>query len=177
METIEDYRHIETREGLFDSKELPTHIPLMSHVQTLRKNDTKQDSTCIEQHLIKEQACFRSGKSCTSQPLNLTQHIEDGYEEGMITGTPFADLSAAYDTVNHRFLIQKSTTPRFQPNVKGKGKYSMMNLWKNSDMEMLKMTTGKIIVSTELWTLQFSAWRFEQLKSNHNLFGFLISLL
>ena len=45
METIQDYRHIETREGLFDSKELPTYIPLMSHVQTLRKNDTKQDST------------------------------------------------------------------------------------------------------------------------------------
>ena len=61
----------------------------------------------IEQHLIKEQAGFRSGKSCTSQLLNLTQHIEDGYEEGMITGTAFVDLSAAYDTVNHRLLIQK----------------------------------------------------------------------
>ena len=61
----------------------------------------------IEQHLIKEQAGFRSGKSCTSQLLNLTQHIEDGYEEGMITGTAFVDLSAAYDTVSHRLLIQK----------------------------------------------------------------------
>ena len=61
----------------------------------------------IEQHLIKEQAGFRSGKSCTSQLLNLTQHIEDGYEEGMITGTAFVDLSAAYDSVNHRLLIQK----------------------------------------------------------------------
>ena len=46
METIQDYRHIETREGLFDSKELPTYIPLMSLVRTLRKNDTEQDSTC-----------------------------------------------------------------------------------------------------------------------------------
>ena len=46
METIQDYRHIETRQGLFDSKELPTYIPLMSPVQTLRKNDTEQDSTC-----------------------------------------------------------------------------------------------------------------------------------
>ena len=61
----------------------------------------------IEQHLIKEQAGFRSGKSCTSQLLNLTQHIEDGHEEGMITGTAFVDLSAAYDTVNHRLLIQQ----------------------------------------------------------------------
>ena len=34
----------------------------------------------IEQHLIKEQTGFRSGKSCTSKILTLTQHIEDGYE-------------------------------------------------------------------------------------------------
>ena len=61
----------------------------------------------IEKHLIKEQAGFRAGKSCTSQLLNLTQHIEDGYQECKITGTAFVDLSAAYDTVNHRLLIQK----------------------------------------------------------------------
>ena len=61
----------------------------------------------IEQQLIKEQAGSRPGKSCTSQLLNITQHIEDGYKESMITGTAFVDLSAAYDTVNHRLLIQK----------------------------------------------------------------------
>ena len=42
-----------------------------------------------------------------SQLLYLTQHIEDGYQECKITGTSFVDLSAAYDTVNHRLLIQK----------------------------------------------------------------------
>ena len=41
----------------------------------------------IEQHLTKEHAGFRPGKSCNSQLLNLTQHIEDGYQETMITGT------------------------------------------------------------------------------------------
>ena len=46
MDTIQDYRHIETKEGVFDSKELPTYILLMSHVQTLQKNDSEQDSTC-----------------------------------------------------------------------------------------------------------------------------------
>ena len=61
----------------------------------------------IEQHLIKEQAGFRPGKSCTCQLLNLAHHIEDGYQESMITGTAFVDLSAAYDTGNHRLLIQK----------------------------------------------------------------------
>ena len=61
----------------------------------------------VEQHLIREQAVFRPGKSCTSQLLNLTQHIVDCYQENMISGTAFGDLSAAYDTVNHRLLIQQ----------------------------------------------------------------------
>ena len=64
----------------------------------------------VEQRLIKEQGGFRPGKSCTSQMLNLTQHIEDGYQRGMITGAAFVDLSAAYDTVNHIILIQKLYT-------------------------------------------------------------------
>ena len=64
----------------------------------------------LEQHLIKEQASFRPEKSCASQLRNLTQHIEDGYQRGMITNAEFVDLSAAYDTVNHRILIQKLYT-------------------------------------------------------------------
>ena len=32
-----------------------------------------------EDAIIQEQSGFRSGKSCTSQLLNLTQHIEDGF--------------------------------------------------------------------------------------------------
>ena len=57
---------------------------------------------------LKEQAGFRTGKSCTSQLLNRTQHIKDGYQEGKITGTVFVDLSAAYDIVvwlsTHTFM-------------------------------------------------------------------------
>ena len=39
----------------------------------------------VEQRLINEQAGFRTWKPCTSQLLNLTQHIEDGYQRRMIT--------------------------------------------------------------------------------------------
>ena len=67
----------------------------------------KRIAPVVEQRLINEQAGFRTGKTCTSQLLNLTQHIEYGYQRGMITGAAFVDLSAAYDTVNHRTLIQK----------------------------------------------------------------------
>ena len=56
---------------------------------------------------LPEQTGFRSGKSCTAQVLNLTQYIEDGFETGKITGIVLVDLSAAYDTVNHRRLLEK----------------------------------------------------------------------
>ena len=47
------------------------------------------------------------GKYCTAQVLNLTQHIEDGFETGKIIGIVLLVLSAAYDTVNHRRLLEK----------------------------------------------------------------------
>ena len=49
----------------------------------------------VDEHLIPEHAGFRPGKSCTSQLLNIMQFIEDGYEEGIITGAAFVDLSAS----------------------------------------------------------------------------------
>ena len=65
----------------------------------------------IEQHLIKE-------------------HIKDGYQESMINGSDFVDLSAAYDTVNHRLLIQKlfnitqdSTLCRVIQNLLSNGRF------------------------------------------------------
>ena len=64
-------------------------------------------SPAIEPFLIPQQAGFRCGKSTTGQLLCLTQHIEDGFQKGMITGAVFVDLSAAYDTVNHRLLLKK----------------------------------------------------------------------
>lgn len=64
-------------------------------------------SAMVDDVLIPEQAGFRPRKSCFSQIVNLTQHIEDGFEEKMIRGVAFIDLSAAYDTMNHRKLMQK----------------------------------------------------------------------
>ena len=61
----------------------------------------------IDSHLIRQQAGFRPGKSCTRQVLNLTQHIEDGFETRKVTGVVFVDLTAAFDTVCHRTLRNK----------------------------------------------------------------------
>lgn len=39
--------------------------------------------------------------------FKLTQYIEDGFEKSNIKTAAFVDLSAAYDTVNHRILMKK----------------------------------------------------------------------
>ena len=83
-------------------------ISLLCHTYKLYKRLILNRITpTVESHIIKEQAGSRPGKSCTSQLLNLIQLIEDGYQNIMITGASFVDLSTAYDTVNHRIMIQK----------------------------------------------------------------------
>ena len=62
-------------------------------------------SPLIDEKLTKDQAGFRP--ICAGQLLNLTQHIEDGYERKMLTGAAFVDPSAAYDTVQHWLMIRK----------------------------------------------------------------------
>ena len=61
----------------------------------------------MEPKIIPQQGGFRKGKSTTGQLLNLTQHIEDGFEKRLVTGAVFVDLSTAYDIVNHRILMTK----------------------------------------------------------------------
>ena len=61
----------------------------------------------IDEKLIPMQVGFRLSRSCTGQILKLTQHIEDGFKKGMVTGAIFVDLRAAYDTINHQKLVYK----------------------------------------------------------------------
>ena len=83
-------------------------ISLLSHTYKLfERLILNRITPTVDERLIPEQAGFRPGKSTTSQVLNLTQHIEDGFEKGMVTGVVLVDLSAAYDTVNHRCLLSK----------------------------------------------------------------------
>lgn len=49
--------------------------------------------------LIKKQVGFRPGHACTEQILIFVQVIENEYENCLITGAAFIDLTAAYDTV------------------------------------------------------------------------------
>ena len=83
-------------------------ISLLCHTYTLLERMILNRQNPITEHtIIKEQAGFRAGKSCTSQLPNRTQYIEDGYEKSITTGTVFVELSAAYDTVKDRVLLTK----------------------------------------------------------------------
>jgi len=60
----------------------------------------------IEEILTVDQAGFCPGKLCSGKLLNLTQHIENAYQRKLITGVTFVDLTAAYDTIQHRLMIK-----------------------------------------------------------------------
>ena len=76
-------------------------ISLLCHLYKLYESlILNRLSPIIEHILLPEQAGFRPGKHCTAQVLNLTHHIEDGFETGKITGI-------VLDTVNYRILLEK----------------------------------------------------------------------
>ena len=79
----------------------------MPHLHSLNDSYAIVLPPFVADRLIPEQAGFRPGKCCTSQPLNLTQFIEDGYVEGLITGAAFVDLFAVYATVNQIIFTRK----------------------------------------------------------------------
>ena len=62
----------------------------------------KRLNQLTEELIIDKQAGFRPGKSTTWILLNLTQHIENGFERGVVIGTVFGYLSAAYEPISHK---------------------------------------------------------------------------
>ena len=92
----------ETRKGPIEPESFRPMSPLCHLYKLYERHLLNRLSPIIEHVLIPEQAGFRPGKSCTAQVLNLTQHIEDGFETGKITGIVLVDLSAA----NHRRLLE-----------------------------------------------------------------------
>lgn len=80
----------------------------------MRNNDIEPLYLSSGKKLIREQAGYRPGKSCTGKILNLTQLIENGLDTDKITGVVFGDLSVAYDMVNNHLrsnLTKLKNTP------------------------------------------------------------------
>ena len=63
LKTIQDYSHIETREGLFDSKELPTYIPLkLTHYYRSNSLRANPDKTQVTAFHLRDREAKRSLK-------------------------------------------------------------------------------------------------------------------
>ena len=107
MEEIEDCLVTQSMQRLSKPKNLQTHVSAMPHLEVFCETHTRSCCPFVDEQLIPEQAGFRPGNSCTIQLLNLMQFIADGYEEGLITGAAFIDLSAACEKVNNRILTRK----------------------------------------------------------------------
>jgi len=90
-----------------DYKNSKNYRPIFCYVIPLNCMIMNRIKCQVERKLIHEPAGFRPGKNCTRQVLNLCQHIENGYENKKVSEVVFADLSAAYDTVNHNLLLKK----------------------------------------------------------------------
>ena len=87
----------ETRKKIVRNQKVMSQYPcsLLSHLyKLLERLLLNRIAPIIETHLIEDQAGFRPGKSTIGQLLNLTQHIEDGYQKKKITGAVFVDLVA-----------------------------------------------------------------------------------
>ena len=50
---------------------------------------------------------FRSNRSTSLALIDLTNKIIDGFEDKLYTMGIFLDLSKAFDTINHRILLDK----------------------------------------------------------------------
>ena len=84
-------------------------ISLLCHTYKLFERLTlNRIAEHVDAKLTPKQVGFRPvNRVPTSQLLNLTELIADGYEKRLITCAVFVDLYAAYDTVNHRRLLGK----------------------------------------------------------------------
>ena len=83
-------------------KKLPPYITPLQNIQTVRWTSTSDIDPPEEPMIIKKQAGFRPGKFTTDQALNLTKHIENGYQNKMYNRVVFLHLTAAYDMVSHQ---------------------------------------------------------------------------
>ena len=82
-------------------------ISLLSHgLKLFERLIYNRTVELLDPAMIPEQAGFRSGKNSTGQILSMCQYIEDGFEKKLLTGAVFVDLTAAYDTVNKKIMLQ-----------------------------------------------------------------------
>ena len=86
-----------------ETGKIPSNLSALTCSQVIRKLIYNRIAVILDPVRINEQCWsgFRSG-----QILNMCQFIQDSFEKQM-TGAVFVDLTASYDTVNKRIMLQK----------------------------------------------------------------------
>ena len=82
-------------------------LPLVSKI--IEKIIHNQVESFLSRHdiIYKYQSGFRKNHSTNSCLSYLTNKIQNGFEEGRLTGMILIDLQKAFDTIDHRLLLQK----------------------------------------------------------------------
>ena len=80
---------------------------LRFYVYALRTTDTDAHIPLVDEKLTKYQAGFIPGRSCVGQLPNLTRQHRRRLRKIDDNRAAFVDMSAAYDTVQHRLIIRK----------------------------------------------------------------------
>ena len=99
--------HTKACEGPLLPKKLPPNIAAAYYVYALRTTDTDAHTPLVDEKLTKYQAGFIPGRSCVGQLPNLTRQHRRRLRKIDDNRAAFVDMSAAYDTVQHRLIIRK----------------------------------------------------------------------
>ena len=92
-------------------------LPLLSKI--IEKIILDQTQKYLEKNEIiyKYQSGFRSHHSTNSCLSFLCNKVQQGFERGMLTGMILIDLQKAFDTIDHKILLQKMKYLHFSDSV------------------------------------------------------------
>ena len=97
----------ETRKGPIEPEKLHTNFHFLVTSTNCTSTDTEPPVSHYRTCPYTRAGWLPPRQILYCQVLNLTQHIEDGFETGKITGIVLVDFAAAYGRVNHRILLEK----------------------------------------------------------------------
>ena len=83
-------------------------ISLLSIVsKTLERCILNHISQHIQSNIHSTQSGFVNGRSCATQLLSILNTIGKNFDNGLQTDIVFMDIAKAFDTVDHKKMLQK----------------------------------------------------------------------